>query len=70
MSKSELVIKDLSSQTIEQLHEKLVFLKKELFNLRFQTVLGELKNTSRFSLVKKNIARVKTELTKRSKIGV
>jgi len=57
---------ELSSKTIEELYKQLNLFKKELFNLRFQQTLGELKNTSRFSLVKKSIARVKTELTKRS----
>ena len=55
----------LSIETIEGLYKNLNLLKKELFNLRFQQTLGELKNTSRFSLVKKSIARIKTELTKR-----
>lgn len=69
MSKPELSIQDLSSQTTEKLNEQMFFFKKELFNLRFQKTIGELKNTSRFSLVRKNIARIKTELVKRSKIG-
>lgn len=57
---------ELSNNTIEELYKYLNLLKKELFNLRFQQTLGELKNTSRFSLVKKSIACIKTELTKRS----
>ncbi len=36
--------------------------KKELFNLRFQQAAGQLENTARLSIVKKNIARIKTEL--------
>jgi large subunit ribosomal protein L29 len=58
--------KELAPKTIEELNKNLIFLKKELFNLRFQQTLGELKNTSRFSFVKKSIARINTELTKRS----
>lgn len=58
--------KELTPKTIEELNKNLIALKKELFNLRFQQTLGELKNTSRFSFVKKSIARIKTELTKRS----
>lgn len=60
---------ELTSKTIADLFKHLNLLKKELFNLRFQQTLGELKNTSRFSLVKKSIARIKTELTKRSSSG-
>ena len=38
--------------------------KKEYFNLRFQKVLGELKDTSRMKVVKKNVARILTVLNK------
>jgi large subunit ribosomal protein L29 len=65
MNKSELLMKEINGQTVEKLSEKLVQLKKELFNLRFQKTLGELKNTSRFLQVRKGIARLQTELTKR-----
>ncbi|WP_439425844.1 50S ribosomal protein L29 [Oenococcus alcoholitolerans] len=36
--------------------------KEELFNLRFQQAAGQLENTARLSTVKKDIARIKTEL--------
>lgn len=55
--------------TKEQLRQHLLSFKKELFNLRFQKALGELKNTSRFSVIKKSVARINTELTKRLKVG-
>ncbi len=48
----------------KKLKDSLSFLKKELFNLRFQKTLGELTNTSRFAKVKKDVARVETELSK------
>ncbi|HJD57166.1 MULTISPECIES: 50S ribosomal protein L29 [Rickettsieae] len=69
MSKLGLSPKELVGQTMEELHEKRILFKKELFNLRFQKTLGELENTSRFSFVKKTIARINTELTTRSKTG-
>jgi large subunit ribosomal protein L29 len=69
MNNLEFTSKELEKQATEKISEKLFLLKKELFNLRFQQTLGELKNTSRFSLVKKNIARIKTEISKRSKVG-
>ena len=65
MSKTEINTELLSGLSIEKLREKIVSLKKELFNLRFQKTLGELTDTSAFLKVRKNIARVKTELTKR-----
>ena len=42
--------------------EKLFDAKEELFNLRFQLATGQLDNTARFTVVKKDIARVLTEL--------
>lgn len=64
-NKSELTSESLAGLSVEKLVEKSAFLKKELFNLRFQKTLGELTNTSRFAKVRKDIARVNTELTKR-----
>jgi len=52
-------------QTTEKLGEQLVLYKKELFNLRCQRVMGEVADTSRFKKVKREVARIKTELTKR-----
>lgn len=65
MSKVKNTTESLSDFDLKQLQDKITSLKKELFNLRFQKTLGELKNTSRFSEVRKNIARVNTELTAR-----
>lgn len=70
MSREELTSKALSEISVAKLNEKFSFLKKELFNLRFQKTLGELTNISRFAKVRKDVARVKTELTKRSKAEV
>jgi len=43
-----------------QIQEKLVELKRELFNLRFQNDVGQLENTAKLSEVKKDIARLYT----------
>ena len=48
--------------TPDQLADKLVELKKEQFNLRFQRATGQLENTSRVRQVRRDIARVKTVL--------
>ena len=45
-----------------ELNEKLSELKAELFNLRFQHAINQLENPLRLSVVKKDIARVKTIL--------
>lgn len=52
-------IRDLS---VVELEQKLVELKGELFNLRFQMATGQLENPMRVKDVKKSIARIKTIL--------
>lgn len=53
---------ELKGKTQDELKEMIGYLKKELLNLRFQKASGELTNSSRFSVVKKNIARIQTYL--------
>ena len=43
-----------------ELQERLVDLKGELFNLRFQHAVNQLENPGRIKEVKRDIARVKT----------
>ena len=43
-----------------ELNAELEKMKKELFNLRFQHVTGQLENPVKMREVKRNIARVKT----------
>jgi large subunit ribosomal protein L29 len=52
-------VRDLS---VNELEQKLVELKGELFNLRFQMATGQLENPIRVRDVKKSIARIKTIL--------
>ena len=49
----------------DELFDKLAQNKAELFNLRFQHVTGALDNSARLGHVKKEIARVNTELRER-----
>jgi large subunit ribosomal protein L29 len=51
---------ELSTLTIDELNDKLIEFKEELFNLRFQHAVNQLENTSRLKAVRKDIARVKT----------
>ncbi len=39
--------------------------KEELFNLRFQNATGQLDNSSRLTEVRRNVARINTELRAR-----
>ena len=47
------------------LYEQLSDAKEELFNLRFQLLTGQLENHSRLGQVKKEVARIQTELRAR-----
>jgi large subunit ribosomal protein L29 len=47
------------------LSQKLKDARAELFNLRFQLATGQLDNTGRIATVKKDIARLHTELRTR-----
>jgi large subunit ribosomal protein L29 len=55
-------IADLRSQTVDQLSDELLKLKKEQFNLRFQAATGQIEKTHRVSEVRKDIARISTLL--------
>lgn len=51
---------DVRGMTADQLGDELLKLKKEQFNLRFQTATGQLEKSSRVREVRRDIARVKT----------
>lgn len=55
-------IKGLSAAEIKR---RLDDAYQELFNLRFQVVTGQLKNSNRLTEVKRDIARLKTALRER-----
>jgi large subunit ribosomal protein L29 len=51
---------ELNSNTIEELQAKERELAQEFFNLKFQHHTGRLENSAKLSMIKKDIARVKT----------
>ena len=51
---------EIRDMTAQELENKLVDLKKELFALRFQLAVNQLDNPTRLKAVKKDIARIKT----------
>ena len=53
-------LKKMREMTETELNVELSKMKKELFNLRFQHVTGQLENPVKMREVKRNIARVKT----------
>ena len=53
-------IADVRSLTADQLHEELLKLKKEQFNLRFQAATGQVEKTDQLRTLRKDIARLET----------
>ena len=60
---------DVRTKSVDQLKDELVKLKKEQFNLRFQTATGQLEKTPRVKEVRRDIARVKTILREKAEAG-
>ena len=54
------VIDDLKVKTDDQLQQQLIDLKREQFNLRFQSATNQLEKPSRVREVRRTIARIKT----------
>lgn len=53
-------LSDLRALSNDQLDDEVLKLKKEQFNLRFQRATGQLQNTSRVRVVRREIAKAKT----------
>ena len=51
---------DVQALTDDQLQDELLSLKKEQFNLRFQSATGQIENTARIREVRRTVARIKT----------
>ena len=56
---------DIKKLTVAQLQKELTNFKKEQFNLRFQKINSQVKNTSRQKTVRKTIAKILTFLNKK-----
>ena len=56
-----------SAMAKDELKGAISQMKRELLNLRFQQASGELENTARFRVVRRNIARANTALTAQNK---
>jgi large subunit ribosomal protein L29 len=56
---------DVRAMTPDQLSDELMKLKREQFNLRFQRATGQLENTGRVRIVRRDIARIKTVATQK-----
>jgi len=56
----DMKVSDVRAMTLDQLDDEVLKLKKEQFNLRFQRATGQLENTSRVRVIRRDIARMKT----------
>jgi large subunit ribosomal protein L29 len=59
---------DARAMTVDQIDDEVLKLKKEQFNLRFQRATGQLENTARVRVVRRDIARMKT-IAKQKRAG-
>ena len=55
-------IKEIKKLSVDELKKKVNLLKKDLFNLRFRKVNGQIENSANFSTTKKDLAKILTTL--------
>jgi large subunit ribosomal protein L29 len=58
-------ISEMRALSTEELKSKMADAREELMNLRFQVVSGQLTDTSRLPVVRKEIARIQTLINER-----
>ncbi len=62
--------RELRDLTAEELLKKKKDFKEEIFNLRFQHSTGQLENTSRMKLLRRDVARIEMALREKElKVG-
>ena len=54
--------RELNKLTKDQAEKKIMLLKKDLFNIRFKKINGQVENPAQYNLIKKDIARLYTNL--------
>jgi large subunit ribosomal protein L29 len=61
---------DVRAKSVDELGTQLQTLKKEQFNLRFQRANGQVENTGRIRILRRDIARIETVLTEQRRAAV
>jgi len=61
---------DFRAKSADELGNQLSTLKKEQFNLRFQRANGQVENTGRIRVLRRDIARIETVLTEQRRAAV
>jgi len=57
--------KEINKLTIDELNNKVNSIKKDLFNLRFRKINGQIQDPAKIALLRKDIAKVLTKLNKK-----
>ena len=65
--KSVKYLEELLTRSLGELNTELVDAKRELFNLRLQNATNQLDNTARIKEVRRNIARIRTVMTRKER---
>ena len=58
--------KEIKKLTNDQLKNKINLIKKDLFNIRFKKINGQLEDTSKILQLKRDLAKVMTNLNKKN----
>ena len=58
--------KEIKKLTTDELNTKVNVFKKDLFNLRFKKINGQLEDTSKVSQLKRDLAKIMTKLNKKN----
>ena len=58
-------IKEVKKLSTDELKNKINSLKKDLFNIRFKKVNGQLEDTAKIAQIKKDVAKILTTLNKK-----
>ncbi len=58
--------KEIKKLSIDELKNKINSLKKDLFNLRFRKISGQLESPAKVSQIKKDMAKVLTVLNQKN----
>ena len=61
--------KEVKKLTTDELQNKILSLKKDLFNFRFRKLNGQLVDTAKFSKLKRDVAKLLTSLNKKNWYG-
>ena len=59
--------KEINKLTDDQLKEKINSIKKDLLNFRFRKINGQIEDTSKAPILKKDLAKILTKLNKKRK---